>query len=165
MSLQQDESDTNIPVTFSTILVTIWLRIKSGNELAWNPIPLVCKPTKETDQWHSSLVSQPDQLRKCAVSVRLLWLKATFLSSHPKKSDTNDEHKQWISSFQEMLCSKVARLQILSQPSKCLDIRLFWDWFCVRTSTCDFSFKYIQIFGKELSHYGILKKPTRNDWI
>lgn len=42
--------------------IAIWLKIKLGNELAWNPVALVCKPTKKIDQWHSGLVSQPDQL-------------------------------------------------------------------------------------------------------
>lgn len=42
--------------------IAVKLKIKLGNELVWNPIPLVCKPTKKIDHWHSSLVSQPDQL-------------------------------------------------------------------------------------------------------
>jgi len=42
--------------------IVLLLKIKLDNELAWNPVALVCKPTKKTDQWNSSLVSQPDQL-------------------------------------------------------------------------------------------------------
>lgn len=37
-----------------------------GNEFSWDPVHLVCKPTEEIHHWHSSLVSQPDQLRKCS---------------------------------------------------------------------------------------------------